>query len=135
GMKPLQMDRGRRTAARQQTWNDLLFEYAAQLARHAGRKEKARPADVEGKAAGGADRVVEDLGGGRQHRLLRVVRRHDPVAPAEETLHALEPVLVEDERDPGGARRDLLRQIVDGGPQPAIDDDRIRTLSGHAKGC
>ena len=114
GMKALQMDRGRRSSARQEARDDLLFEHAVQLARHSGGEEKPSLADVEREAAGGADRVVEDLGGGRQHRLLRVVRRHDPVAAAEEILHAPEPILVEDELDPGGARRDLLRQIVDG---------------------
>src|SRR5260370_1455107 len=60
GMKALQMDRGRRAAARQEARDDLLFEHAAQLARHPGRKKEARRADVEGKAAGRADRVVED---------------------------------------------------------------------------
>src|SRR4029077_17779914 len=40
GMKPLQMDRRRRAAACQQSRNDLLFEHAAQLARHAGGEEE-----------------------------------------------------------------------------------------------
>ena len=128
-MEALQMDRGRDTAARQQARDDLLFEHAAQFARHSRRKEEPRLADVERKAAGGADRVVEDLGGRRQHRLLPVVRRHDAVAAAEEILHALQPVLVEDELDPGGARGDLLRQVVDGRPEPAIDDDRVGALA------
>src|SRR6202035_2432294 len=44
-----------------------------------------------------------------------------------------QPVFVEDELDPGGACRDLLGEIVDGGPQPAIDDDRIGTSPGHSK--
>ena len=134
GMEALQMDRRRRAAARQQARDDLLFEHAAQLARHPGGEEEPRLADVERKAAGGADRVVEDLGGRRQHRLLAVVRRHDAVAPAKEILHALQPVLVEHELDPGGARRDLLRQIVDRRPEPAIDDDRIGALARQPEG-
>ena len=44
-----------------------------------------------------------------------------------------QPILVEDELDPGGARRDLLRQIVDRRPEPAIDDDRIGALAGQPK--
>ena len=114
GMEPLQVDHTRASAARQQARDDLLFEHAKQLARHAWGEEKPRLADVEREAAGGADRIVEDLGADRQHRLLAVIRRHDPVAPAEEILHAAEPILVQDEVDAGGARRDLLRQIVDG---------------------
>jgi hypothetical protein len=55
----------------------LLFEHTIELARHPGGEEEAGLADVEGKAAGGADRVVEDFGGRRQHRLFPVVRRHD----------------------------------------------------------
>src|SRR5215472_8793253 len=102
------MNRGRCAAARQEPRDDLLFEHAAQLTRHAGSEEEASLADVERKAAGGADRVVEDLSSGWQHRLLFVVLRHDAAAPAEEILHALQPVLVEDELDPGGAGRNFL---------------------------
>ena len=102
------MDRGRRAAAGQQPWNDLLFKHAAQFARHTGGKEKARLADVERETASRANRVIEDFRGQGQHRLFLVVLRHDAVAAAEEILHPLQPVLVEDEFDPSGARRDLL---------------------------
>ncbi len=44
-----------------------------------------------------------------------------------------QPVLVEDEIDPGGAGRDLLRQVVDGRPEPAIDDDRVGALARQPK--
>ena len=108
GMKALQVDCRRRAAARQEPGDDLLFEHAVELARHAGGEEKPSLADVERETAGGADRVVEDLGSRRQHRLFAVVRRHHPVAAAEEILHALQPVLVEDELDPGRARSDFL---------------------------
>ena len=64
---------------------------------------------------------------------LRLFGRHDPAAPAKELLHADEPVLVQHQIDAGGAGGDLLRQIVDGGPEPAIDDDRVGALAGHAK--
>src|SRR6516164_7302942 len=133
GMKALQMDRRGRPAARQETRDDLLLEYAPQFARHTGGEEKAGPADVERKAAGGTDRLVEDLGGRRQHRLLPVVLRHDPVAPAEEILHAQQPILVEDQLDAGRARSDLLRQIVDSGSEPAIDDDRVSSPGRQTK--
>jgi len=123
----------RGAAARQEARDNLLFEHAAQLARHPRGEEKSGLADIERKAASGADRVIEDLGGHQQHRLLPVVRRHDAVAPPEEILHALEPVLVEDEIDTGSARRDLLRQIVDGRPEPAIDDDRVGALARQPK--
>jgi hypothetical protein len=128
GVKALQMDCGRRSSARQEAQDDLVFEHAVHLARDSGGEEKPSLADVEGKAAGGVDRVAEDLGSGRQHRLLFVARRHDPVAAAKEIFHALDTVLVEDELDPRGARGDHLRQIVDGWAQPAIDDDRVGAL-------
>jgi len=69
-MKALQVDHTRRAAARQEARDDLLFEHAVELVRDAGGEEKPGLADVESKAAGGADRVVESLGSGRQHRLL-----------------------------------------------------------------
>ena len=79
-MEALEVDRRRRAAARQQARDDLLLQHAAQLARHAGREEEARLADVEREAAGGADRIVDHLGRGGQHRLLAVVGRHDAAA-------------------------------------------------------
>src|SRR5207302_2936820 len=57
------------------------------------------------------------FGGRGQHRLLFVVRRHDAAAPLEERLHRREPFFAEHELDTGGARRDLLRQIVDRRPE------------------
>ena len=66
----------------------LLIEHAAHLARHAGGEEKARLADGDGEAAGRADRIVDELRIGRQHRLLAVVGRHDPAAPGHAHLVA-----------------------------------------------
>ena len=84
GMKALQMNRRCRRSG-QETWNDLLVEHAAQFARHAGGEEKARLANIERKAAGRADRIVDHLGtlDGNIACFL-VVRRHDPAAPLEE---------------------------------------------------
>ena len=130
GVKALQLDRRLGAAAREEARDDLLFQHAAQFARHAGGEEEARLADIHRKAAGGADRVVEDLGGHRQHRLFLVVGRHDPAAALEERLHRDEPLFVERQLDPGGACRDLLRQIIDGRPEAAIDDHRICPLAG-----
>src|SRR5579871_1078334 len=62
-----------RPGARQYAGNHLLFQHPKELARHPGRKEKPRPANVEGKSTGGADRIVEHLGARRQHRLLAIV--------------------------------------------------------------
>ena len=133
GMKALQADRGLHAAFRQQARDDLLLQHAAQFARHAGGEEKPRLADIDRETAGGADRVVEDLGARRQHRLLPVVRRHDPAAAAEEFLHRREPLLVEHEFVAGRLGRDLLRQIIDGRPEPAVDDDRVGALAGFKK--
>src|SRR5215470_17896407 len=73
GVEALEADRGLLAAPREQTGDDLLLEHATQLARHAGREEEARLADVEREAARGADGVVEDLRGGGEHGLLAVV--------------------------------------------------------------
>ena len=98
-----------------------------------GREEEARAADVEREAAGGADRVVDDLRRGGQHRLLAVVRRHDAAALGEEVLHLRQPLFVQHELHAGGLCRDLLRQIIDGRAETAIDDDRIGALRGKAE--
>src|SRR6516165_2086737 len=47
GMKALQIDRGCRAAARQEARDDLLFEHAAEFARHSGGEEEASLADIE----------------------------------------------------------------------------------------
>src|SRR5579871_1601328 len=109
-----------RPGARQYAGNHLLFQHPKELARHPGRKEKPRPANVEGKSTGGADRIVEHLGARRQHRLLAIVCRHDAVAAAEKLLHAGEPFLAKNEIDTGRARRNLLRKIVNLGPSPPL---------------
>ena len=88
--------------------DDLLLQHAVQFARHARGEEEAGLADVEGEAAGGADRVVDHLSGGWEHRLFDVVRRHGAHSAGEEGLHAAEPFFVQDEFDAGGLGGDFL---------------------------
>jgi hypothetical protein len=133
-VKALQVDDGLQPALGEEARDDLFFEHATELARDAGSEEEARLADVEGEAAGGADGVVDHLRGDRQHGLLPVVGRHGAAAPAEEVFHADEPLVVENELDPGGLGRDLLGEIVDGGPEAAVDDDRVGPLGGELEG-
>src|SRR5207244_4986903 len=52
-------------------------------------------------------------------------------AAAEELLHRGEPFLVERELDPRALGRDLLREIVDRGPEAPVDDDRVGALPGQ----
>ncbi len=123
-MKALQVDHCLDAAALEQGGDDLLLEHASKLARHAGGEEEARVADVEREAAGGADRIVDDLAGCRQHRLLAVVRRHHAAAAVEVFLHARE-----DKIDTGSLRGNFLREIVDRRTEPAIDDDGVGALA------
>src|SRR5262245_50270741 len=80
GMKALQMNRCLHAALRKQPGNDLLLEHATQLPGNAGREHESCLADVERETAGGADRIVEYLGTGRQHGLLAVAGRHHAAA-------------------------------------------------------
>ena len=123
-----------RTAAGEQARDHLLLQHAAQFARHAGREEEAGTANVEREAARGADRVIDDLGGGWQHCLLAVVRRHDAAALGEEPLHLRQPLFVQHQLDAGRLCRDLLRQVIDGRAETTIDDHRIGPLAGMAEG-
>ena len=135
GVEALQEDGAGQAGLGEQARDDLLLQHAAQLARDAGGEVEARPADVHREAAGGPDRVVDHLRGGRQHGLLAVVGRHHPAPPLEEVLHALEPVLVERQVHPGGLGRDLLREIVHRGPEAAVDDDRVGALARELEGA
>ena len=130
GMEPLEKDRGRRPAARQQSRDDLFFQHAPQLTRHARGEEEPRAADVHRETAGGANRIVQHLRADRQHRLLAVVRRHVARAAGEKFLHARQPFLVQFQLHAGRLRRDFLRQVIDRRTQPAIDDHRIGTSAG-----
>src|SRR5437870_1634532 len=134
GVEALQVDGGLETALREEPRDDLLLEHAPELAGDAGSEEEAGLADVHGEAAGGADGIVDDLRRYRQHGLLPVVGRHDAATPAEEVLHAGEPFFVQDELDARRLSRDFLGQVVDGGAEPAVDDDGIRALGGKLKG-
>ena len=116
------------------TGDDLLLQHAVEFARHAGGEKEARLADVECEAAGGADRVVDHLGGGGQHCLFHVVRRHGAHAAGEEGLHRRQPFFVQDEFDAGGLGGDFLRQVVDGGTEAAIDDHGIGAGGGKLEG-
>src|SRR5262245_57493876 len=107
-------------AAGQQARNDLLLEHPLQLARHAGREEEARAADVEREATGGADRIVDDLRGRGQHGLLLVVGRHHAAAPAEEPLHAGQPLLVHRQLDTGGLAAISCERSSTVGPRPPL---------------
>ena len=133
GMESLEEDRRRCAAARQQARDHLLLQHAVKLARHARGEEEPCLADIEREAAGGADRVVDDLRAGGQHGLLAVVRRHDAAALGEEVLHLRQPLFVQHEVHAGRLGGYLLRQVIDGGAEAAVDDDRIDALGGKAE--
>ncbi len=133
GMEALEMDHGLDAAALEEARDDLGLEHPPELARHAGREEEARFADIQGEAARGADRVVDDFGARRQHRLLAVVGRHDAAAAVEILLHARQPLGVEHEVDSGRLRGDFVREIVDRRAEAAIDDDGAGALAGLAE--
>ena len=132
-VKPFQVDDRLQAALGEEARDDLLLEHALELARDSRGKEEAGLSDVERKSAGGADGVVDHLGRDGQHRLFLVVRRHHTAAPAKEVLHPDQPLLVEDEIDASGLGGDFLRQIVDGGAEAAVDDDRVGALGGELK--
>src|SRR2546430_15350501 len=77
-----EVDRRREPAARQQPRDHLLLEHALELSRHARRGEEAGLADVDREAAGGADRIVDHLGGGPHNLLAPVFWLQLPAAPA-----------------------------------------------------
>src|SRR2546428_134067 len=124
-MEPLQHDGRLHAALREESWDDLLLEHPMELAWHPRGEEEAGLADVEREAAGRADRVVDHFCGGGQHGLLPVVGWHHAAAPAEELFHPRWPLVIENELDAGGLRRDFLGQVVDRGAQAAVDDDRV----------
>jgi hypothetical protein len=134
GMKTLQVDRRRRAGAGEDAGDYLLLQHAAHLARHAGGEEEAGLADVQRETAGGADRVVDHLGGGGQHRLLDVIRRHDAGALGEKRLHDGQPFLVQRQFHPGGLGGDFLRQIVHGRAEAAVHDHRVGARSRQLEG-
>src|SRR5207247_417136 len=133
-MEALEMDRRLQAALGEQSRDDLLLEHALELAWHAGREIEACLADVQREAASGADGIVDDFGGRGQHGLLAVVRRHHPAAPTEEGFHRRQPSLVEHERHARGLGGDLLREIVDGWAEAAVDDDGAGAGAGQAEG-
>src|SRR3989442_15465836 len=120
-MESLEMDGRRQAAAGEESRNDLLLEHAGELARHPGGEEEAGLADVERKAAGGADRIVDQHGVCGQRGFLAVVWRDYPAAPAKEILHPSPPLFVKDEIDAGRLGRDFLGQVVDPGPHASVD--------------
>ena len=135
GVKALELDRRLQPALGEQPRDDLLLQHALELAWHAGREEEARAADVQREAAGGADRVVDHLGGGGQHGLLAVVGRHHAAATPEEILHLRQPLLVERQLDAGRLRGDLLREVVHRRAETAVDDDGVGALARQLKGA
>ncbi len=129
GVEALQPRHAGDAADLEQARDQLLLEHEAHLARHARGEEEAGLADGDGEAAGRADRVVDELGVLRQHRLLLVVGRHDAAAPRVVLLHARHPVLVQHQRDAARLGRHLLGEVVDGGAEPAIDDHGVGALA------
>ena len=134
GVEALELGHALDAAELEKARDHLLVEHASHLARHAGREQEARLADGDGEAAGRADGIVNELGIGRQHRLFLVVGRHDAPAPGVGLRHARHPVVAQHQFDAGGLGRHLLREIVDRGTQPAIDDDGVGALPRLAKG-
>ena len=132
-MKTLEINRRLFARFRQQARNDLVFEHAPQFTRHARGEHETRLADGDGKAAGGAHRVVDDLGGRGQHCLFDVVRRHDAAAAAEVFLHRRQPLFTELEFNTGGFGGDFLREVINRRSEAAVDDHRIGPLAGELK--
>ena len=133
-MKSFQMNRGRRPGPRQNPRNHLFLQHSPHFPGYAGREEKSCFSDIHGETAGGADGIVDHLRRRGQHRLLAVVRRHGPGAAGEETLHLLQPFLMQHQFHPRRPRRDLLRQVVHGRAQSAIDDHGVGALTREREG-
>src|SRR5256712_7663017 len=104
-----------------------------ELALHPRGEEEAGLADVEREAAGRADGVVDHCWGAWQQAWLRFVGWHHAVAPAEDLFHPREPLVMENELDAGGLRRDFVGQVVDRGAQAAVDDDRVGAFPRQPK--
>ena len=134
GVEALQARHAGDAAQLEQARDHLLVEHAPHLARHAGREQETRAADGDGEAAGRADRIVDELGVGGQHRLLAIVGRHHATAPRIGLGHARHPGLVQHQRDAARLGRQLLRKIVDRGAQPAVHDDGVGALARLPEG-
>ena len=55
---------------------NLFGQHLFHLGRNPGQEKEDRPADLQGEAGGRADRVGQDFGAFRKHRLAAVGQRH-----------------------------------------------------------
>ena len=107
------------------TRQDLLLNHHFKFRRHARRKEHQAAVKLNGKAAGGTDRIVDKLGAGRDLRLLAVARRHHAATLAEETLHKRQPLFVHNQRFTFRRCRSKRAKVIAGRPEAAVHNQNI----------
>ena len=124
-VKPFQAYHRLLAAAPQETRQDFSFKHRPQFAWNAGGEIEPCLANGDAKTAGRAHRIINEFSACRQHGLLEIVGRHRTAAASKHFLHSCQPTLVQFQLDPGRLRRNLLRQVINGGPQPSVNDYRV----------
>ncbi|CAH0326774.1 hypothetical protein SRABI106_04770 [Rahnella aquatilis] len=77
-----------------QTWNDLLFHHHFKFGRYTGREENLTAVELHAEAAGGAHRIIQQLGIGRDLCLFAVGFGHRTATFIEERLHGFNPASI-----------------------------------------
>ncbi len=111
---------------------DDQVEHAAQLPRHAWRTDHPALTQVKFKAHGAANGVVHDAGPRRQLCLLAVGGIQRDIAPPTPGLQVRDRLGVLLQWHPRGFCQHHSGQIVHRRPEPAVDDQDIRT-GGHRR--
>ncbi len=125
GVKATQLGIDLRTGQLFEARQNLLTHHLFELERHSRGEEELTLATSHHKAAGGADRVVEDLAPLWQPGLFGIALCHGAATAGVARFDGSEPVGEEGERLVKGLGCRLSGEVVGGGPEPATHQHHL----------
>ena len=125
--------RFRQRKARAQARQDLLLDHHFKFRRDARGEEHQAAVQLNGKPAGGADRVINQFRAGGNFSLLAVAGGHHAATPGEKALHLCQPRLVQNQAFAFGRGGGQRAEIVAGGSQPAVHNQHVAAFAALAK--
>ncbi len=125
--------RFRQREARAQARQDLLFDHHLKFRRHARSEEHQAAVQLNGKPAGGADRVINQFRAGGNFSLLAVAGRHHAATFGEKAFHLGQPRLVQNQAFAFRRSGSQCAEIVAGWPQPAVHNQHVAVFATLAQ--
>ncbi len=112
---------------------DLLLNHHFKFRRHARREEHQAAVELNGKPAGGANRVINQFGTGGDLSLFAVARGHDAATIGEKALHLCQPLFMHHQPFAFRCRGGQSTKIVADRAESAVHNQHVSLFAALAQ--